>query len=165
LRLVAPFNESNKMIHLQNLKFANITGPISVDNGSNTTAAVDTQGFDYAVIVVHSGALQVAMTALKVQESDSSDMSGAADVDGLIFGTSTNIDGSTSALPAAGDDNVFHLFEIDLKNRKRFLDVVSTQGNGSGTGGLVGISCILGRAAESVVDTASGKGAAEVLRA
>lgn len=153
------------MIHLQNLKFVNVTGPISVDNASNTTATIDTLGFDYAVIVVHSGLLEVAMTALKVQESDDSGMSGAADVDGLVFGTSTNIDGSTSALPAAGDDNVFHLFEIDLKNRKRYLDVVSTQGNGSGTGGLVGISCILGRAAEAPADTAAGKGAAEVLRA
>ena len=71
------------------------------------------------------------MATLKVQESDDSGMSGAADVSGLVFGTSTNIAGSTSTLPSATDDNKFFIFEIDLRARKRYLDLSATAGDGA----------------------------------
>lgn len=113
-------------------KFA-ITPPAAiVDNASLTTATIDTAGFDLCKIVVFLGATDIAMTALKVQESDDSGMSGAADITGTIFGTSDNDAGSTSTLPSATDDNKF--FEILIRcggNRKRYLDLVATCGDGA----------------------------------
>jgi len=150
------------MIHAQNTKFVSVTPPGAiVDDDSYTTAEIDTLGFDYATIIVYLGATDIAMAALKVTESDTS-ASGHADVTGLVFGTSANIAGSTSALPSATDDNSFQIFEIDLKNRKRYLDVVATAGDGS-TGTYATILCILSRAGESV-DTAAARGADEILR-
>lgn len=112
-------------------KFA-ITPPAAiVDNASLTTAAIDTAGFDLCKVVVFLGATDIAMTALKVQESDASDMTGAADITGAVFGTSDNDAGSTSTLPSATADNSF--FEILIRcggNRKRYLDLVATCGDG-----------------------------------
>src|SRR5574343_1612731 len=94
-------------------KFA-ITPPAAiVDNASLTTAAIDTAGFDLCKVVVFLGATDIAMTALKVQESDASDMTGAADITGAVFGTSDNDAGSTSTLPSATADNSF--FEILIR--------------------------------------------------
>lgn len=113
-------------------KFA-ITPPAAiVDNASLTTAAIDTAGFDLCKVVVFLGATDIAMTALKVQESDASDMTGAADITGAVFGTSDNDAGSTSTLPSATADNSF--FEILIRcggNRKRYLDLVATCGDGA----------------------------------
>lgn len=150
------------MIHAQNTKLVSVTPPAAiVNNSSYTTAEIDTLGFDYAQIIVYLGASDIAMAALKVTESDSSG-SGHADVTGLVFGTSTNIDGSTSALPSATDDNKFQVFDIDLRGRKRYLDVTATAGNGS-AGTFATILCILSRAGEAPT-TAAGRGADEVLR-
>ena len=116
----------------QRRKFVSVTPPGAiVDNAAFTTATIDTKGYDYATIVVYLGDTDIAMTELKVQESDDSGMSGAADVTGLVWGTSTNIDGSTSALPSANDDNKFQVAQIDLRGRKRYLDVSATAGNGT----------------------------------
>lgn len=123
--MLAPFNR----------KIVAITPPEAIrDNSSWTTATIDTAGYDYAVINVHLGATDIAMTALKVQESDDSGMSGAADVTGLIFGTSNNDTGSASTLPSATDDNKFFSFFIDLRGRKRYLDLVMTNGDGTAGG-------------------------------
>lgn len=116
----------------QNFKFVSITPPAAiVDNAAYTTAAVDTLGYDHAILFAYLGATDVAMAGLKVQESDASNMGSAADVTGLVVGTSTNIAGSTSALPSDGDDNKVMRFDVDLKGRKRYLDIVATAGDGS----------------------------------
>ncbi len=114
------------MIPMQNVKYVSVTPPAAiVDDASYTTAEIDTLGFDYCTIVVYLGASDIAMAALAVTESDSSG-SGHANVTGLVWGTSTNIDGSTSALPSATDDNKFQIAQIDLRGRKRYLDVTAT---------------------------------------
>ena len=150
------------MIAAQTTKFVNVTPPAAiVDDATYTTATIDTAGFSHATIVAYIGATDIAMTALKVQEGDASNMSDAADVTGLVFGTSNNIEGSTSALPVAGDDNSFQVFEVDLRGRKRYLDVVATAGNGS-AGTFCAIFAILSRA-EEVPATNAARGADEVL--
>ncbi len=53
------------------------------------------------------------------------------DVTGLVYGTSAGIAGTTSALPTATDDNKCFKFEIDLRGRKRYLDLVATCGDGA----------------------------------
>jgi len=144
-------------------KLVAITPPGAiVDDASYTTAAVDTKGFAFARIVVLLGATDIAMVALKVQESDDSGMSGAADITGAVFGTSTNDAGSTSTLPSATDDNKFFVFEIDLKGRKRYLDLVATAGNGSAGTYLTAFAELL--EADNVPTSAAQKGVSQLLR-
>lgn len=118
---------------LQNTKIVAITPPGAiVDDASYTTAIIDTAGWGHFDIVVHLGATDVDMVALKVQESDDSGMSGAADITGLVCGTSTVPEsGSTSALPTATDDNKFFVFSGSTMGHKRYIDVVATAGNGT----------------------------------
>jgi len=141
------------MIPAQMAKHVSVTPPAAIkDNGSFTTSEIDTKDWDYCEIQVYLGATDIAMTALKVQESDTSG-SGFADVTGLVFGTSTDIDGNTSALPSATNDNGFHVFQIDLRGRKRYLDVVATMGDGT-AGGFVAISARLSRGGEGPLSVA-----------
>lgn len=125
------------MLHdLQNVKKINICPPAAiVDNASFTTAIIDTKGYNYLEIVFQLGASDIAMAALKLQESDTltdaDTLENAADVSGMIYGTSTNIAGSTSALPSATDDNKLYAFQVPLAGRKRYIDLVATAGNGS----------------------------------
>ena len=129
------------MNNLQNVKQVLVTPPAAiVDNASFTTNTIDTLGYNKLAVYFQVGATDIAMAALKLQESDDSGMSGAADITGAVYGTSTNPDtGSTSALPTATDDNKVFGFFVDLKGRKRYIDVVATAGDGStGTYG----SCI-----------------------
>jgi len=118
---------------LQNVRFVTITPPAAiVDNASYTTTAIDTQGFHKLAVVVQLGATDIAMTALKLQESDDSGMSGATDIPGAVFGTSVNPDtNATSALPSATDDNGRFVFYVTLQGRKRYIDLVATAGDGS----------------------------------
>lgn len=105
---------------LQNSKFVSITPPAAiVDNASLTTAAIDTLGHDYLTVTLYLGALDIAVTAFKLQEADAD--SGYADITGFTF---------ASALPAATDDNKAYTFFVDLRGRKRWIDVVATMGDG-----------------------------------
>jgi hypothetical protein len=140
-----------------------ITQPAAiVDNASFTTAEIDTKGFRYARVTVALGATDVALTALKVTESDTAG-SGHADVTGLIFGTSNNDTGSASTLPSGTDDNKLYIFLIDLRGRKRYLDFVYTIGDGTVGGFLV--SWIDLHEAETLPVKAADFGAAQVLKA
>jgi len=151
------------MIHAQNTKLVSVTPPAAiVDNASYTTAEVDTLGWEYATFIVYLGATDIAMTALAITQSDTSG-SGHANITGLIWGTSSNIAGSTSTLPSATDDNGFFVAEVDLKGKKRYLDVTATAGNGT-LGTYATILCILSRGKDYPV-TAAERGAVEILRA
>lgn len=149
------------MIPAQNSKYLIVTSPVAiVDNASFTTNSIDTAGFGYLQVVVTVGALDIAMTALKLQTSDTD--GSYADLTGAIFGTSTNIDGSTSALPSATDDNKIFVIEVDLRGKKRFFDLVATMGDGT-VGGFVSAIAILSKGDISPL-TAAGSGCDEVLR-
>ena len=130
---------------IEDVKYVNVTPPAAiVDNASFTTAVVDTLGFRHCTIVVVLGATDIALTALKVQESDASG-SGFADVTGLIYGTSTDPSGATVALPSATDDNKIYVFDINLEGRKRYMDAVVTIGDGT-VGGFAAVLAILSKA-------------------
>lgn len=144
-------------------KLVSVTPPAAiVDDSAYTTGAVDTLGFRFARFVVYLGATDIAMAALKVQESDDSGMSGAADITGAVFGTSTADTGSASTLPSATDDNKFFTVEIDLRGRKRYLDLGATAGNGS-TGTFLAAWCELYRG-EQTPTTAAQKGVSQNLK-
>lgn len=128
-------------------KYLQVIAPAAiVDNASWTTNEIDTLGWDYAEIIVNIGATDIAMAALKVQESDTSG-SGFADVDGLDMSGDTDLDGGTAALPSATDDNKLVIFQVDLRGRKRYLDLVATAGNGT-NGTFASAICRLSRGAE-----------------
>jgi hypothetical protein len=147
----------------QHDKFVSITPPAAiVDNASLTTATIDTQGFAYLRVLVYLGATDIAMSALKLQESDDSGMSGAADITGQVYGTSASIAGTTSALPSATDDNKCFAFEVDLRGRKRYIDLVATCGDGT-AGTYVAAFALLSRAGDCPV-TAAERGFGNILR-
>jgi hypothetical protein len=144
-------------------KLVSITPPAAIsDNATLTTGEIDTLGWSELTIIVYEGATDIAMAALSVTQSDTSG-SGHASITGLVWGTSTNIDGSTSALPSATDDNLFQVAQIDLKGKKRYIDVTATTGDGA-AGSFVTILGILTRPQVSPT-SASEAGANEILRA
>jgi hypothetical protein len=118
---------------LQNVKVVNVTPPAAiVDNASFTTNTIDTAGFGKLAVYFSLGATDIAMAALKLQESDVD--SSYADITGCVYGAS-----GSPALPTANDDNKVFGFFVNLAGRKRYIDVVATAGDGStGTFG----SCI-----------------------
>ena len=149
-------------IEAQKAKWVMVTAPAAiVDNASLTTTEIDTLGWDYCEYIVILGATDIAMTALTVTESDTSG-SGHANVTGLIWGTSTNSDGSTSALPSATDDNTFQIAQIDLRGRKRYLDLTATVGDGA-AGTFVTVIARLSRG-DTSPNSATEAGADEILR-
>lgn len=112
---------------LQQTKVVNVTPPAAiVDAASFATTAIDTAGFGKLAVYFSLGATDIAMTALKLQESDDSGMSGAADITGCVYGAS-----GAPALPSATDDNKVFGFFVNLAGRKRYIDVVATAGDGS----------------------------------
>ena len=144
-------------------KWVSVTPPAAiVDNASLSTATIDTAGFAYLRVFLYLGAMDIAMTALKLQESDDSGMSGAADITGLVYGTSNGISGSASALPTATDDNKCFTFEVDLRGRKRYIDLVATCGDGA-AGTYATAFALLSRAGDVPV-SASERGFGNILR-
>jgi hypothetical protein len=114
------------MQNMQNVKTVGITPPAAIiDNAAATTATVDTKGFTKARFMVYLGALDIAMSAFKLQQSDDSGMSGAADVSGADFSV------SPLTLPSASDDNHFFAIYVDLRGKKRYMDLSLTLGDGA----------------------------------
>jgi len=150
------------MSAIENFKLVSVTPPGAlIDAASATTAEIDTKGWDHCRVIAYLGATDIAMTALKVTESDTTG-SGHADVTGLVYGTSTDIDGNTSALPADDDDNGFFVFDIDLRGRKRYIDVTATVGDGT-SGAYLTILAELYRG-ESMPTSVAGHGCTGLLK-
>lgn len=148
------------MNQTQNVKYVGITPPAAIiDNASATTASIDTLGFDRLKVVLYFGAMDIAVTAMKLQYSDTDGSYG--DLTGAIFGTSTNSAGSTSTLPSATDDNKFFVFDVDLRDKKRYFDLVLTLGDGA-TGTYVAVWAELSRG-EAMLQTAAGRGVSQEL--
>ncbi len=150
------------MVHGQNMKYINVIPPVAIkDNASWVNVEIDTLGYDYLQVIFMLGATDIAMAVLKMQEATATGGS-FADITGLVFGTSTNVAGNTSALPADDEDGNIFIFDINLLGRKRFLDLVATAGDGSaGTyASAIGILSRAGNAPSTAVE----RGAVEILR-
>lgn len=155
------------MINAQSPTVFVVTAPGAlVDNNSLTCNVIDTKGYDYCEVEVILGATDVAATAMKIQESDTKSsataLTSGADVTGLVYGTSTDIAGSTSALPSATDDNKVFKFEIDCRGRKRYLLPVVTGGDGT-SGAYYTVIARLSKA-EIQPTSASARGYGNILR-
>jgi hypothetical protein len=133
------------MIEAQACAYARAISPAAIiDNTSAASTAIDCRGFSYLEIPVLIGATDIAVTVLKLEESDSSG-SGYTDIPGATFSAGTSADGVTLALPSATDDNQVHAFQVNLVGRKRYIRTVCTFGDGS-TGGFVAATARLSRA-------------------
>src|SRR5687767_14211833 len=98
-------------------KIVSITPPAAiVDAGSYTTASVDTLGWNDVTFYAYLGATDIAMDALKVQQSDTD--GSYVDITGSDFG----------GLPSADEDNKIVACHISKKcgAYKRYYDVVAT---------------------------------------
>jgi hypothetical protein len=146
------------MQQLEAQKFVAITPPGAiVDDNPFTTAAIDTLGFDELLIVVFFGALDIVLAALKLQESDDSGMSGAVDISGADLSVAAN-----GVLPPATADNTFIAFHVRCGGqRKRYIDLVMTGGNGS-VGTYAAAFALLGKG-KSVPTTATQRGAGQFI--
>lgn len=126
------------MINTQSQKIVSVINPGAiVDNAAFTTIEIDTLNFDYCDIYVQLGALDIAVAAMKVQQSDVSG-SGFTDITGADF---------TGAFPSATDDNKLYGFHINLLGKKRYLKLLLTGGDGS-TGTYASGFAILSRPKE-----------------
>lgn len=144
------------MIQSLKNKIVAITPPAAiVDNAAFTTAVIDTLGFRFITIVVLLGALDIALAALKLRESDASDMTGAVDVAGADFSV------SPATLPAATDDNKLYAIHVNVIGRKRYLDLSMTGGDGA-AGTFATAFAILSQA-EAVPSSVTDRGYAQEL--
>ena len=147
------------MESLQGAKKGICVLPQVLDNATATSYVIDTAGVDYVNIDVVIGATDIALTTLKVQESDTktdaTTLSSGADITGLVYGAN----GST--LPSATDDNKIFSFEINTQGRKRYLQLIAVAGNGT-TGVAIASHYNAGKVANQSLD-AAGKGVAAVL--
>lgn len=158
-----PKTGKQNMVDAQDAKYVTAIAPAAIiDDASAVASEIDTSGAAYCEIPIQLGATDIAMTALKVQESDTSG-SGFADVTGLDFDGGTAPDGTTLALPSATDDGQVATFQINLLGRKRYLKLVATFGNGS-TGGFVASTARLSRLAQ-VPDVSTDMASGGVCRA
>ena len=154
------------MIQVQKLKILALLLPLAIaNNTSPATNVVDTKGWKRATFIVTLGATDIALTALKLQESDAitnaTTLNGGTDVTGAIFGTSLNNTGAVSTLPSATDDNKLFCIDVDLRGRKRYLDLLATIGNGA-AGAFLTVHVILSNG-EATPCTATDRGYAQEL--
>jgi hypothetical protein len=118
--------EEKKMNQLQNVKVVKVTQPGAiVDNAAFTTATIDSLGYRKMLIIVALGALDIALAALKLTNSDASNMASPTDVSGADFSV------SPLTLPAATDDNKLYGIHVDVRGKKRYFDVSLTGGDGA----------------------------------
>lgn len=110
--------------------------PAVVKNATATSNVIDTTGTDFVEFALTIGTTDVALTALKVQESDvrsnATTLTSPSDVTGLVFGTSLDPDtGVAAVLPTASDSNKVYAFYVNTQGRKRYLQLVATAANGT----------------------------------
>lgn len=143
------------MIEGKNYKVVNVTPPGAiVDNAAFATGTVDTKGWWFVTFIVVLGALDIALAAFKLQESNDSGMAGADDVAGANFAT----DGT---LPSATADNNIYAIHVDCRGRMRYLDLALTGGDGS-TGAYATVIAVLSKG-EISPSSASNRGFAAEL--
>ena len=123
-----------------------------LDNTSATAAEIDCKGASYAEVILQLGATDIAVTALKLQECDTTGGS-FVDVSGATFSSGEDTDGGTLALPSATDDGQTCVFQVSLLGRKRFLKVVATFGDGTAGGFIAGVARLSALAQVPTLDT------------
>jgi hypothetical protein len=146
-------------IPLQNIYVQNVTPPAAiVDNAAFTTAEIDTViggvKYNYLTVLVSFGAMDIAVSAMALQHSDTSG-SNFANVTGFVGGTDFT-------LPSATADNTIYAFQVDLRGKRRYFDLSLTGGNGS-AGTFCSVMAILSQAEETPITAAQKGFAVEII--
>ena len=120
-----------------------LLAPVATTNATTAFASFDTNGFEYAVIDVISGAYS----------SDKPSVLNIADCDTTVTASFVTVTGgsATGNLSTSTFGNSVSRFQVDLRARKRYLALNLTMGT---TTGVMAAVARLGRAAQSV-DTAA----------
>lgn len=145
-------------ISAQQSKWVRAISPAAlIDNASATTTAIDCKGARYVEIGVLQGATDIAMTALKLTECETSGGS-YTDITGATFSGGLDTDGTTLALPSATDDDQIPKFEVNMDKRMRFIKVVATFGDGTVGGYVAAVARLseLSKVPDVSTDLASG---------
>lgn len=132
------------------MKYVQAIAPAVVDGATATALWVDTQGFNELALIIQLGAMDDALTALKIQESNDA---GVTDTPDDISGADFSVSGS---LPDADDDGKNVAVIINLQNRKRYIKVLATAG-ATGAGVAMAALAILARP-ETVPSDATTRG-------
>jgi hypothetical protein len=143
----------------QEAKYVVAIAPAAIiDNASATVTVIDTIGSSYAEVMVQLGATDIALTALRLEESDVSG-SGYTTVPNANFSGGLDSDGGTLTLPSSTDDNETMVFKGSLLGRKRYLRLVVTFGDGAAGGFVSAIARLSGLAVvpDVTTDLANGK--------
>lgn len=146
------------MVSLQDIFVLNVTPPaVIVDDAALTTGEIDTVQngvkYNYLTLILQLGAIDIAVVSASVKEGDVSGT--VSDITGLVGGTDFT-------LPTSNSDNGIYLFQIDLRKRKRYIDLAITMGNGA-AGTYASVLAVLSRGAQSPVGATAKGGAVEVI--
>lgn len=110
----------------QDIKIVEVTPPAAkVDAAAFTTAAIDTFGWSHLKILCYIGDIDVNFAAMKLQMADNSSMTNAEDITGTVGGTDFTLP------TAAAGDNTINTFDVDLRGKDRYIDLVATGGDGT----------------------------------
>lgn len=140
----------------QKMKVARALSPLVInDNTAYTVTAFDTSGCHTVTCLIHFGAMDIAVAALKVQESDtltnSTTLSSGADISGADFSV------SPATLPSATADNTFVAVTIRVTGaRKRYFNLSFTAGDGAA--GTYATAFWLAESLDESLNTAAGRG-------
>lgn len=145
------------MIDLQNVKYVPVIKPgVIVDNddfvgarGDGAPIAIDTAGWDYAMIVVQLGATDIAIADMGLFEYDTDTPASATEIAAAAFDATGN-----PGLPADDDDNKAAVWFVDLRKTKRYIYIDLTAGNGT-AGTYAAAFAVLSRGAEAPTTAAT----------
>tara|TARA_Y100001963_G_scaffold158939_2_gene260434 strand:+ start:2019 stop:2471 length:453 start_codon:yes stop_codon:yes gene_type:complete len=149
------------MIHNQNLCFKNLLAPMIKDNAAfDTMTEIDTAGFDYCTVVLHSGeTTDIALAAFTITESDTAGSGHAAF---FTMGSTTQVDGTATSGVNAADE--IQAIEFDLRKRKRYINITASGGDGASVGNSLGVMAILSRANDIDADNKTQRGLDQLSR-
>lgn len=116
--------------------FQHIAPSATNSSSTSTTTAFDTAGYDYLELVFSQGTVSTGLTlsTLALQEGDSS-TTATTNITGAIAGTSTPLFASAGAgsnLPSSSTNGTLQVFNIDLKGRKRWMNLSAIASSSTG---------------------------------
>lgn len=143
-------------LQFQKMKVGRCIAPLAiVDAASWTCYAVDTSGCKAIHCLIHMGANDIAITALKVQEADA--LTSATALTSGVDITGADFTVSPATVPAADDDNKFWVITIPVTGaRKRYFNLVATNGDGTAGGFLT--ACWIKESNDEAPSTAAARG-------
>lgn len=150
------------MIAADSIKTVQVIQPQAIKDDADfvggkdaTPVSVDTAGWDYARVVYAIGSIDATIANMNVYDSD--DDSTYTEIAGLDFVN------DASAAPGASDDNTLYACFIDLRDKKRYLQLDLTAGNGAA--GTFAVAHVDLFRASTHPNSASERGFGEELRA